>query len=240
MTRPEPPIETDDAPAKPAQFPGDAWELLSPLLTPTRRARLAAVAAARTRHVRLVVQDIHQPHNVSACLRSADAFGVQEVDVVTLRERFKASTVAKGVSHWLTVNRHHDVAACAAALRQGGYRIYAGVPLPGAKPLGELPVDRRIAVVFGNEHDGIDPAWHQHIDQPFTIPMAGMVESLNISVCAAITLQSLTERARAAVPAADFLLPEAERRQVLNAWVCRQFNSWPELLQRLRAEREKG
>ena len=230
------PAETDDAPAKPAAFPDDAWELLGPLLTPTRRARLEAVAAARSRHVRLVVQDIHHPHNVSACLRSADAFGIQEVDVVTLRERFKASTVAKGVAHWLTVNRHVEIAACAAALRREGYRIYAGVPLPGAKPLAELPVDRPVAVVFGNEHAGVDTAWHEHVDQPFTIPMYGMVESLNISVCAAITLQHLTSRARETVGPERYGLGEAERRQVLNAWVCRQLKGWPEMLARLRRE----
>lgn len=204
------------------------------MLTDKRRERMLAVAAGRTRRVRLVVQDIHDPHNVSACLRSADAFGVQDCDVVTLKESFRASTVARGVAYWLTVHRHHAIATCAAQLRAEGYKIFAGVPLPGAKPLHELPVDEKIAVVFGNEHAGIDPAWHGFVDQPFTIPMAGMVESLNISVCAAITLQHLTHRAREALPPAAYHLPDPEQKRLLNAWVCRQITSWPEVLGRLR------
>lgn len=216
-------------------YPTDAWRLLSPLLTSERRARLEHVAKNRTSHIRLVVQDVHDPHNVSACMRSADAFGVQNVDVVTLREPFRASTVARGVAAWLTVSKFQDVAECAAALKRQGYWLCTALPSASATPLMELPVKKPIAVIFGNEHHGVDSNWQGHIDQAFTIPMSGMVESLNISVSAAITLQFLTQKARAEL-GPSFLMAEAERLSLLNAWACQQFRSWPEMLKNLRNE----
>ena len=232
-------VEPDDALDNMALnevYPEDAWQLLQAFLTDTRRAKMLAVAQGRTDRIRLVVQDIHDPHNVSACLRSADAFGVQFCDVVTLKERFNASTVARGVASWLTIKRHRSIAGCVDDLRQAGYRIFAGVPpAPGVLTLDALPVDQKIAVVFGNEHAGIDKAWLPHVDQPFTIPMVGMVESLNISVGAAITLQYLTDKARRQIPALPFALAQSDCTQLLNTWICRQLAAWPQMLERLRA-----
>lgn len=215
-------------------YPSDAWALLAPLLTETRSRRMETVAAGRTRRLRLVIQDVHNPHNVSACLRSAEAMGVQDVDVVTLRERFRPSTVAKGVAPWLTLRRHTTVEGCVKNLRANGYRIAAGLPRPDAKPLAELPLDEPIAVVFGNEHAGVDPAWLDAVDYAFTIPMAGMVESLNISVSAAITLYHLTSALKDKLPAATFALPEHERIQLLCAWACRHTAQYNDILARLR------
>jgi tRNA (guanosine-2'-O-)-methyltransferase len=101
-------------------------------------------------------------------------------------------------------------------------------------PLDKLPVTEKIAVVFGNEHAGIDSAWLPHMDQLFTIPMFGMVESLNISVGAAITMQHLTHRARETLPAETYHLAEAERRRLLNQWICEQLREWPTILKRMR------
>lgn len=216
--------------------PSDAWSLLKGRLTEPRRSKMAAVAAQRTRHIRLVIQDVHQPHNVSACLRSADAFGIDTVDIVTLKESFKPSTVARGVSGWLTVHKHKSVADCVAVLRAGGYHIVAGLPRQDSVPLYDLPVTRRLAVVFGNEHAGIDSEWLKHVDHPFTIPMVGMVESLNISVSAAITLAHLTHTARAAVDPAAYFLNAAERELLLNTWITEQIPSWEGELARARGK----
>jgi tRNA (guanosine-2'-O-)-methyltransferase len=216
------------------EYPDDAWDLLNPLLTDARRARILAVASGRTERVSLVLQDIHDPHNVSACLRSADAFGVHNCHVLSVKQRFRTSTVARGVGAWLKIKRHQSVEECVANLRASGYRLYAGVPAPTAVPLDKLPVTEKIAVVFGNEHAGIDSAWLPHMDQLFTIPMFGMVESLNISVGAAITMQHLTHRARETLPAETYHLAEAERRRLLNQWICEQLRGWPTILKRMR------
>ncbi len=220
-------------------FPVDAWDLMNPMLTESRRSRMLQVVNGRTQHVRLVIQDVHDPHNISACLRSADAFGIQHCHVVTLRQSFRASNVARGVDTWLTVHRHHTVEDCVAALRAEGFKLYAGVPAPTAVPLHKLPVDDKIAVVFGNEHAGIDSAWLPHMDHLFTIPMFGMVESLNISVGAAITMQHLTHRSREVLPTETFHLPESERQGLLNHWICDQLQAWPKMLPRLRADKSK-
>lgn len=198
-----------------------------------------SVASQRTRHIRLVIQDIHQPHNVSACLRSAEAFGVQDCDVVTLSEKFKPSGVARGVNAWLKINRYQEIASCVKSLRADGYKIVAGIPIQTACPLEEIPVDQRIAVVFGNEHDGIAKEWLDHVDFPFTIPMVGQVESLNISVSAAITLHSLTERARRELASDTYHLSSEEQRLILNEWACNHFRSWPALVERVRAGTSK-
>ncbi|NDE15053.1 TrmH family RNA methyltransferase [bacterium] len=220
----------------PAQYPADAWELLSPSMTEARRERLLRAANNRTGQIRLVVQDIHHPHNVSACLRSAEAFGVADVDVVCLKEKFRPSTVAKGVADWLRIHKFDSIDACVAHLRAKGYVLAAGYP-DAKVSMFDLPVDRPVAVVFGNEHEGVAREWRDHIDIPFTIPMVGLVESLNISVSAAVTLNQLTRKARQELGDGRYLLPEAERNALLSAWACRQLRSWETQIENLRARR---
>lgn len=207
--------------------PEDAWEVLSPILTPARREKLLAAAHQRTNYVRLVAQDVHDPHNVSACMRSAEAFGIQNVDVVELGKPFRPSKVARGVTNWVNTQTHDTVADCAKVLKQGGYKLYAGMPDPSSIPLDELPLDQPIAVLFGNEHAGVDPSWKQHCDGFFTIPMVGMVESMNISVCAAITMHHLTHKCRQA-KVESFFLSEEERSILLNEWVVSKIEKWEE------------
>lgn len=216
--------------------PSDAWALLSSMMTETRRNRMLSASEERTRFLRLVIQDIHNPHNVAACMRSAEAFGVQDVDVVTVKaSKYRSSNAGRGVANWLTVRKHVSVESCARSLKADGYVLAAGVPKPGAVALHELPLDRPIAVIFGNEHAGIDLGWHEQIDLPFTIPMVGMVESLNISVSAAITLHHLTLAAKARVDRAKYYLPQDVRQSLLNDWACRHVANWESVLERFRS-----
>lgn len=239
MTKPNRPYGggQEERPLPPeSAYPEGAWTTLEPYMTPARRQRMEQVAAVRTRRIRLVIQDVHQPHNVSACMRSAEAFGIQDVDVVTLSHRFKPTTVAKGVVPWLTVRRHRTVESCVTDLRRAGYKIAAGLPRPGAVPLPELPLNEPIAVVFGNEHAGVDTAWLDQVDLAFTIPMLGMVESLNISVSAAVTLFQLSQAMRAAMPKDQYFLQDAERRRLLDAWACRHTAGWEAIIARLHSQ----
>ncbi len=175
------------------------------------------VAAKRTRHIKLVIQDVHQPHNVSACLRSADAFGVQEVDVVTLGNRFKPTTPAKGVMGWLDIEKKLSVEDTVSDLKSRGYKIAAGFPAQDSQfKLEDLPIAEPVAIIFGNEHDGVDADFTPHIDYKFTIPMVGMVESLNISVSAALTLRELSHRAAKTIPKEKYLLSSSAQLDLLN------------------------
>jgi tRNA (guanosine-2'-O-)-methyltransferase len=180
---PEPPLP---APAR------VVIEALGPMLTERRRARIAAVVAGRTRAVVPVLEDLADPHNASAVMRSADAFGVQEIHVIEPGRRFAAARgVARGTHRWLDIVRHPDAGACVAALRSRGYAIYVAA-MDGEATPEDLRAHQRVAVVLGNEHRGASPEMRALVDGTYQIPMAGFVESLNVSVAAAITLYVTT------------------------------------------------
>lgn len=183
---------------RPSALPADpsvVVSALSPLITEGRLKRIEAVIAARTRSVVPVLDGLIDSHNIAAVLRSADAFGVQDVHVIEAHDQpFVAShRVAQGTERWLDIVRHDGPEACAQQLRERGYRILV------ASMDGEVgPADLRrsqdpVAVVFGNEHAGVSSALTNLADATYGIPMRGFVESLNVSVANAITLQAATE-----------------------------------------------
>ena len=163
-------------------------ELLGPLVTPARYARIDGVVRARTRSLIPVLEDLADPHNGAAILRSADAFGCHEVHLVEKRHRFAVSRhVSRGTERWLELVRHANAEACASALRARGYEIYVAA-MDGTLTPEELAERPKAAVVFGNEHFGASSAMREHAHGTYAIPMAGFVESLNVSVASAITL----------------------------------------------------
>lgn len=167
-------------------------EALGPLVTERRLKRLRTVAAGRLRSVAPVLESIADPHNASAILRSADAFGIQQVHVVPGPAGFHASRqISKGAHRWLDLQRHLDSAACADALRDAGYAIFVA-SMEGTVSPADLAKRPKVAVVFGNEHRGPSPAMRERAEGTYAIPMRGFVESLNVSVAAAITLHALT------------------------------------------------
>jgi tRNA (guanosine-2'-O-)-methyltransferase len=198
-------------PARIAQIerhdPERAIALLEPLVLDRRRDRLLDVIARRLDSVQVVFDAPHDPHNGAAVVRSCEAFGVQRVHVVERRERFLlASSVSRGAEKWVDIHRYERTADAIAALRA------ADVELVGAHPDGELlPADLaaipRLAVVLGNERDGISGELASSCSRLVRVPMRGFVESLNVSVSAAILLSSAT-----AGRPGD--LPEADRRRL--------------------------
>lgn len=167
-------------------------ELLEPLVLEARRARLAEVIAGRLDSVTLLMDAPHDPHNGAAILRSADAFGVSCVHVVPRREEFLvAGSVAKGTERWVDVVRHASPEEAVLALRHQGFELVATHPQGELRPedLAGLP---RPCLVLGNEHDGISQALARAASRSVRIPMRGFVESLNVSVSAAILLAAAT------------------------------------------------
>ena len=197
------------------------WEYYHEYVTPQRRARLAEVLAQRTRRLTVVLDDVRQSHNVSAVLRSCDAFGIQDVHVLEPVESFDPSTkVALGTQRWLTIRRELGPGATRRGivrLKERGYRIVAAVP-PGAQavPFDEVGFDVPLAVVFGNEKEGISPEIAAAADVLTTIPMCGFVESLNISVAAALVVHSLASRLRQTRD--DWRLSQSEFDELLFEW----------------------
>lgn len=167
-------------------------EALSPLLTEARLARIDASIRKRTRSVAVAIEAVDDPRNVAAILRSADAFGVQEVHLIEGSRPFLASRrITQGAERWLDVVRHPTPQACVAALRRRGFKVYVATMDGPVGPRALREADK-IAVVFGNEQFGVSPWLAAQCDGRYTIPMQGFVQSLNVSVAAAITLFSAT------------------------------------------------
>jgi tRNA (guanosine-2'-O-)-methyltransferase len=204
-------------PALPAAA-AEVVRILRPLLTEQRLARIAQTLDRRTRSVIAVLDGLIDPHNVAAVLRSADAFGTQEVHVVEAGEPFVASQrVTQGTDRWLDVVRHRDIAGCVEQLHARGYRVYVA-QMNGRLQPEDLAREPRTAVIFGNEHLGISEAARALADDTYAIPMRGFVESLNVSVAAALTLYAATrERGGDLAPddrlalEARFLMQSVER-----------------------------
>ncbi|MGB5265566.1 MAG: RNA methyltransferase [Polyangiales bacterium] len=194
-------VEVEGPPSleRPADF---VIEALSPVVTAERLKRISDVVRARTDDLVIVLDRISDPHNSSAVLRSADAFGLQTVHVIVGEHGFKASRgVSKGTQRWLDVIRYQSAEACARRLQQDGYSIYIAA-MGSDTQLEDLRATRRLALVFGNEHRGVSQEMRTMADGTFSIPMRGFVESLNVSVAAAIAMQTLTREGRRGLPSA--------------------------------------
>lgn len=172
------------------------------ILTPERVQRIESISLGRTRFLTVALENIYQPHNASAVLRSCDGFGVQDVHVIEDRNRFQTNSgVTIGADQWLSLHRYNhpdrdNSAGCVSELRRRGYRIVATTPHREGYVLSELPVDRPLALVFGTERMGLTAEMLAAADEYVQVPMLGFSESFNISVFAALCLYDLTTRIR--------------------------------------------
>ena len=165
---------------------------LEELVLPERAARIRAVLAARLDSVTAIMDAPHDPHNGAAVIRSCDAFGVQRLHVVERYEGFLASTtVARGSERWVDVHSYPRTDTATAALAASGHELIATHPEGELEPadLARIP---RVALVLGNERDGIHDELRAACKRSVRIPMRGFAESLNVSVTAAILLQHAT------------------------------------------------
>jgi tRNA (guanosine-2'-O-)-methyltransferase len=179
--------------------PAAVCATLAPLLLDERRARIDAAAAARLGGLRVVIENLHDPHNGAAVLRSAEAFGIQRVDVIESTEPFRfSSVVTQGCEKWLDVLRHPTLAHALAALRADGFALYAAVP-DAAVTVDDLDFARPAAVMIGNEHAGLTAEAIAAADVVFGIPMPGMTRSLNLSVATALIAERAAQARRKAI-----------------------------------------
>lgn len=173
------------------------YEALAELYSENKRQLFDRLAQHRTRHIAVVLEDIYQSHNASAVLRSCDCFGVQDVHVVENRNPFNpAGDVAVGSSKWVDYYKHSDIRQAYRHLHDRGYRIVATLPHENDTMIGDLDLSSPVALVFGTELTGLTSEAIDGADAYVKIPMYGFTESFNISVCAALSLFSTTERLR--------------------------------------------
>ena len=173
------------------------YTLASQLISENKRDLFDRLAPLRTRHIAVVLEDIYQSHNASAVLRSCDCFGVQDVHVIEANNPFNpAGDVAVGSSKWVDYYPYHDTPSAYQRLREMGYKIVATTPHTNDTLITDLDISQPIALVFGTELTGLTPLAIDLADSYVKIPMYGFTESFNISVCAALSLFSITERLR--------------------------------------------
>ncbi|MES1171935.1 MAG: RNA methyltransferase [Bacteroidota bacterium] len=209
---------------------------LAPFLVDGRRERIDAIVDARLGGVTLLIENLHDPHNGAAVLRSAEAFGIQTVHVVEGAEKFRfSSDVSQGCEKWLDVERHRTFAAARSRLHAAGFVLYAAVP-GGTTSLADLDFSRPAAIVVGNEHAGLSDAAIAGADTRFSIPMAGMTRSLNLSVAAALVASHATaERRRRLERAGD--LDEAARLRLRARFYAASVRGAEQIVARHLAER---
>jgi tRNA (guanosine-2'-O-)-methyltransferase len=197
---------------------------LEPLLTPARRRRLRSVLATRSDHVAFVFERMIDPHNLSAALRTLDAFSFQDAHLIAPGERLAiAGGITLGAHRWLSLHAGESTAACLEGLRAAGYRVYASHLGKEATSLTEIDFSRRTALVFGNEHLGVSAELLEATEHRFRIDMLGFSQSLNLSVAVAISAfhaRQALERLGAGEGAPErFLLDETRRRAVYAQWL---------------------
>jgi tRNA (guanosine-2'-O-)-methyltransferase len=168
-------------------------------LLPERKARIDEVVAQRTRTLTVVMEAFCDPQNVNAVLRTCEAFGIQELHVIEgpMKAYDRNKKISQNADKWLDVQRWPSTAECLEALRRDGFAIYATHLDDGAVPLDQLSFAGKVALVFGNENRGVSPEALALADATYAIPMRGFMQSLNVSVAAAISIAKAVDRREA-------------------------------------------
>lgn len=194
---------------------------LQQFLTPERRARFDDVLNFRTRQMTVVLESLYQANNASACLRSCDAFGIQDVHVIANENDYKINDqIDMGASYWLTLHKHppgtESTTKCLEDLKEQGFQVVATTLQHDAHTLETLPLDKPTVLVFGGERPGISQTVVDMADEFLQIPMVGFVQSLNVSVATAIVLQRLADRLRSERD--DWHLSDEEKSALIDEW----------------------
>lgn len=169
------------------------------IISESKQQMFDAIAAERTKHLTVVLENIHQEHNASAVLRSCDCFGIQDLHVIEKNNQYKVQRdIALGAGRWVDLYNfdkgENPSLDCVKKLKEKGYKIVATTPHTNDVTINELDLSQPIALVFGTEHTGISEEIIAEADEFVKIPMFGFSESFNISVSVAITLNVLRNR----------------------------------------------
>lgn len=203
----------------------DFLDYLGKYITPHKKAAIERVLSQRTRFFTVVLEDIFKPHNASAVLRTCDCFGIQDIHLIEKTDTYKINPfVTRGASQWVDLHKHFTpegsaVDQCFGRLRYEGYAIYGTSPATDSLSIHDLPLipNQKVALVFGNEHEGISEEVKSKVDGLVHIPMRGFTESFNISVSASIFLYELMKRANE-MEIPDFHLSDQDRAELRLRW----------------------
>ena len=212
-------------------------EYLEGFVSEERKRKLKQVLKERTRHITVMLENIYQPHNASAVLRSCDGFGIQDVHIVENSNEFSMSKgVTIGADKWITKYRYNkedngieNTEQCLSNLKDQGYRLLATTPHSEDVNIQDMDVRQKTALLFGTELEGLSARALEMADGYVKIPMYGFSESLNLSVSAAICLSYISQKIRNDGAEVNWQLDDHEKEDLYLQWLIKSVRE-PELL----------
>lgn len=190
-------------------------------MTPERRERLLQVLNKRQNNLAVVLENVFDPHNISAVMRSCDAVGIQDIYVLNTKiprhKKWGAKSSSSAVK-WLSIHQYDDATLCFAELRRRYEKIFTTHLSSDAHLLHDIDFTRSVALVFGNEHTGVSDEIRAMADGNFIIPQIGIIKSLNISVACAVSIYEAYRQKSAAGHYNNRSLPYNRFTTLLNEW----------------------
>lgn len=196
-------------------------------MTPERRQKLTAVLEKRQPDLTVVLENVFDPHNISAVMRTCDAVGIQEVYILTTkipRHKKWGARSSSSAAKWLTVHQFDNAEECFSLLRRKYTKILTTHLSSDAVNLYDVNMTEPIALVFGNEHSGVSDEIRAMADGNFIIPQAGIIQSLNISVACAVTLYEAYRQKSLAGHYNRDNMDNAMKQELIKQWELNQDN----------------
>jgi tRNA (guanosine-2'-O-)-methyltransferase len=190
-------------------------------MTNERQQKIEGVLTKRQAGLAVVLENVNDPHNVSAVLRTCDAVGIQHVyilNTVIPKHKRWGPRSSSSAAKWLTVEQFTNVDECFKALRSKYNKIYTTHLAENAVSLYDLNLTEPVALVFGNEHDGCSAEVIKRADGNFIIPQFGIIQSLNISVACAVSIYEASRQRNLAGMYKNASLPTQEYNELFNYW----------------------
>ncbi|MFT4697496.1 MAG: tRNA (guanosine-2'-O-)-methyltransferase [Flavobacteriaceae bacterium] len=185
----------------------------------------------------MVIEDVYQLHNTSAVMRSCDIFGIQDLHVIEeMQVKDIDREIAMGAQKWVDINRHKSTVECMKTLKDEGYQIIATSPHNDSTLMHDFDVSNKSAFFFGTEKDGLSNEVLSQADGFLKIPMYGFTESLNLSVSAAIILQSVVTKLKTSN--IDWELSANEKKEILLQWTKSTIKSVDQIVERYQEEKK--
>jgi len=190
-------------------------------MTPERTRKLNDVLSKRQPDIAVVLENVFDPHNISAVMRTCDAVGVQDIYILNTkipRHKKWGAKSSSSAAKWLTIHQFENASACFSSLRKNYSTILTTHLSSDAISLHEINFTKNIALVFGNEHSGVSDEIRELADGNFIIPQVGIIRSLNISVACAVTLYEAYRQKNLAGQYDHQRLEQAEFDKLFQEW----------------------
>ena len=190
-------------------------------MTAERKERLTNVLQKRQPGLSVVLENVEDPHNISAVMRTLDSVGIQDLYVLNSkipRHKKWGAKSSSSAAKWLTIHQFENTTECFEELRKKYDKIYTTQLAQGSVSLYELEFTQNVALVFGNEHSGVSDELIRKADGNFIIPQVGIIKSLNISVACAVSVYEAFRQKLVAGHYNQQQLPECEYQRLLKSW----------------------